>query len=294
MSEVRHIGEEVIDPNGFESFGNFQDEEAKKKWFQHHYQTLLNRIKRFYFSAYRSSLTESEIDDLSQDTVARIYERANSFERNSKVFTWAVKIAERTAIDFFRKRKKNPDLSPNATLDDFSGSSAYPGHSTLTSHPPALMYESHESQVIGKVDLAKAMKGLDEKQRMIITLRFVEGYEPNDIAKKLGLNPETVRSHLFRLSNILARKLGGGFQQRLSVRMQEMRKEDQLRALTEHDLINLRPALTEEEFNMLNFRLQGMPVKKIAMQIGKSYNLTLKILGRAKKIVEQYLKTKSK
>ncbi|NQD65586.1 RNA polymerase sigma factor [Bacillus haikouensis] len=74
--------------------GPDQLEMLYEKYFQDVYQYVL------FFT---NSQTEAE--DLTQETFIRVFKSYPLFSHRSSIKTWIISIAKRTAIDYYRKRK---------------------------------------------------------------------------------------------------------------------------------------------------------------------------------------------
>jgi len=66
---------------------------------------LRGSLARAFASPPRPSLSESDLDDLTQESMTKIMEKLSSFEGRSKFTTWAVSLAVNTALSLLRKRK---------------------------------------------------------------------------------------------------------------------------------------------------------------------------------------------
>jgi RNA polymerase sigma-70 factor, ECF subfamily len=74
----------------------------KKEIIQQLYDDYLQDVYQYclYFTN-----SESEAEDLTQDTFMKVMKNFHSFQGNSSAKTWILSIARNTTIDYFRKRK---------------------------------------------------------------------------------------------------------------------------------------------------------------------------------------------
>lgn len=71
--------------------------------------------------------------------------------------------------------------------------------------------EDVSNEVLDRIIAGQALEfvaTLDEQEQTIAVLRWVEGMEPREIARKLRMNPRSVRSSLHRTRKKLRRHLG--------------------------------------------------------------------------------------
>jgi RNA polymerase sigma-70 factor (ECF subfamily) len=57
------------------------------------------------------------------------------------------------------------------------------------------------------IDLAAALGRLDERDRTIVGMRYLAGFEPSEIARAMGMSATNVRVRLHRLRERLRREL---------------------------------------------------------------------------------------
>ncbi|OYD07636.1 RNA polymerase subunit sigma [Paludifilum halophilum] len=142
---------------------------------------LLRKVEApVYRTAYYILGDEQDAKDASQDALLRIYRRFSTFRGDSKVETWAQRIAIRAAIDLTRKRTRTLPLAEEAgaKLDRGLGSSV-------------------ERSGIAS-DIRQAIRRLPESQRTAVILRYLQDYTYDEIAEAMDLPLNTVKSHLFR------------------------------------------------------------------------------------------------
>lgn len=133
------------------------------------------------------------VEDVAQDALLKILDNIDSFRGESKLITWAMKIAVREGLTELR-RKKYDDLS----IEDFK----YPdddGRNELTSLTfasdlPDPHEATHEQLVLQKV-LKIVNEKLTEKQKQAINALLVEGLSPTIVAEQMDTN----RNALYKL-----------------------------------------------------------------------------------------------
>jgi len=139
---------------------------------------FIPRLKSFLGG--KNSL-ESEIDDIIQETMLRVWQRAEQFNpKKGQVSTWIFTIARNERINRFRKRR-NQDSS---TEDTF--------HLVETQPSADLRIESQETNAT----LYQALCSLPPAQAEVIRLSFLEGLAHPQIADRLDLPLGTVKSRI--------------------------------------------------------------------------------------------------
>ncbi len=131
-------------------------------------------------------------DNLTQDCFVRAYEKRASFRGEASVSTWLISIAINLARDHGRSRRAGfwrrlfsaPAEEAEAALAAAVDLGASPERS--------LMARQKLSQVWEIVDTLSA------RQREVFLLRFAEEMPLEEIALALGMEPGTVKAHLFR------------------------------------------------------------------------------------------------
>jgi RNA polymerase sigma-70 factor (ECF subfamily) len=131
-------------------------------------------------------------DNLTQDCFVRAYEKRASFRGEASVGTWLVSIAINLARDHGRSRRAG------FWRNLFSGSAeeteAALGAAADTGATPERLLMAR--QELGRV--CKIVEQLPERQREVFLLRFLQEMPLNEIGLALGMEPGTVKAHLFR------------------------------------------------------------------------------------------------
>jgi RNA polymerase sigma-70 factor, ECF subfamily len=141
--------------------------------------------------AYRMTGSESDAEEIVQETFLRAYQQRKSFEARSNVGTWLYRIAVNGSIDLLRKRKRHDaHLEP---LD--SGEPSAPVLSLASSSPAAdrLVYSAQ----LGK-RVARVLEQLSSVERAAFVLRHYEELSIEEIARSLGLGSSAAKQAVFR------------------------------------------------------------------------------------------------
>lgn len=155
-----------------------------KDIFQEAYDKHSDAIFRYSF--YKLSDRE-KAKDVVQDTFVRFWEylASNGVVENEKAFIY--RIATNAIIDNYRKRK---EISLDLLADE--------GYD----HPDA---DGHHKMMrsADSVDALELLNELDDKERDVMLLRFVEGLSVKEIAEVLGERENTVAVKIHRATKEL-------------------------------------------------------------------------------------------
>lgn len=141
-------------------------------------------IRRFLFHL---TGDQESSKDLAQETFIKAWLKIGSFRSASKFSTWLYRIAYHTFYDHIRSRKPQLPLDrvmlediPKERNDDFN------------------------------LDFAEALKILNENERSVMLLFFMEDQTVENISKITDTPPGTVKSHLSRGKKKLEHFFGTG------------------------------------------------------------------------------------
>ncbi len=122
-----------------------------------------------------------EAEDLTQDVLIRVRARWHQFEGRSSVRSWVYRILHHAFLDRCRSR----DARRRA---EEAGSDGLPRARRPTDHADS-----------GLTDLVRGfLDRLSERQREVVNLVDLEGFEPAEVADMVDLDRSTVRVHLHR------------------------------------------------------------------------------------------------
>lgn len=128
--------------------------------------------------------------DAVQSAWTIAWRRLGSLRDPSQVRSWLVAIAANEARQLRRRQRR-------AVVVDISDSIAQPTDQPVGFDPAVL-------------DLTRALDKLGPDDRQLLALRFVGGFDSNEIARFVGLSASGVRSRLSRLLDHLRDELGDG------------------------------------------------------------------------------------
>jgi len=128
---------------------------------------------------------DATADDLTQETLLKVYRSRGSLREDDRLEAWLYRIARRTLIDYYRKRRPNEQL------------------------PPSLKSQSEdELRTIREAVLFSTIRFMGELQdayRVPLQLSELEGMSMATIALRLGLSLTAVKSRIRRGRQMLKR-----------------------------------------------------------------------------------------
>ncbi len=152
------------------------------------YDGYVDRVYRFIFFRVGD---EQTAEDLTSQVFLKSWEHLANYEvRGISFGPWLFRIARNLVIDHYRTRKDHDPLE----MDDDLNPEVAPGVSV-------------DSAIAAKLEadhLRKAMEGLTEDQRTVLTLKFVEGFSTAEIAEIMGKRQGAIRALQLRGLQALA------------------------------------------------------------------------------------------
>jgi RNA polymerase sigma-70 factor, ECF subfamily len=176
------------------------DESAFRDLVTRH-DSAMRRLARSYVQ------TAAAADEVVQETWLAVIRGLAKFERRSSLKTWIFRIlVNRAQTRGARERRQVPfsalapeDQEPAVDPERFLP----PGHPVAGywSTIPNRFFELPEDRLLAAEAtglIAQAIAGLPDRQRRVIELRDVEGWESEEVCEGLGLSPENQRVLLHR------------------------------------------------------------------------------------------------
>src|SRR5713226_7481795 len=159
---------------------------------QEAFEELVRRHQHRVFAVASGILRRREdVEDIAQQGFVKAYFSLKRFDQRAAFSTWLYKITLNECWDLLRKKKVRPlvyesDLSEEQARQVItSGEKANPG--------PDI-----SERIEARERVERLLEGLDERDRLMLILKEVEGFSIEEIAEILNLNGNTVKVRLFR------------------------------------------------------------------------------------------------
>lgn len=160
--------------------------------------------KKIFNLAFRMIGNYDDAGDLAQEAMIRIFKSISNFKEQSSLSTWIYRITTNVCLDEIRKKKNRKVLSLDEEIHAEDGDMQ---RQIMSDDPlPDELMEKEELRQI----ISNAIESLPEDQRLVITLRDIQGLSYDEIAKVLDCPAGTVKSRInrarFALKNVLISK----------------------------------------------------------------------------------------
>ncbi len=170
---------------------------------------LITRYERKIFRLARNiTQNQEDAEDVLQEVFMKSYTHLDSFEGNSKFYTWLVRIAVNESLMKLRKRKSDKLVSLDEPVD--TGEEEIVREIAVWENTPEQRYSQTELRRI----LDEAISGLAPLYRTVFHLRDVEEMSTEDTGEALGLTIPAVKSRLLRARLQLREKLTRQFKRK--------------------------------------------------------------------------------
>lgn len=140
--------------------------------------------RRVYSLCLRMMTNATEAEDLAQEVFIQLFRKIGSFRGESAFTTWLHRMTVNQVLMHFRKRGVRLEQT---TEDGETPVQIVQG----TANPNAM-------PVVDRIALDRAIAQLPPGYRTVFTLHDVEGYEHEEIARKLGCSVGTSKSQLHK------------------------------------------------------------------------------------------------
>ena len=160
--------------------------------------------KKIFNLAYRIIGNYDDAADMAQEALIRIFRSIASFKEQSSFSTWIYRITTNVCLDEIRKRKnkKVVSLDEEIRMED--------GEIKRQFMSDDIQPDAAAEQKELRTMVNNAINSLPEDQRIVITLRDIQGLSYDEISTVLDCPSGTVKSRINRarqaLKNILSTK----------------------------------------------------------------------------------------
>lgn len=143
-----------------------------------------------------------EVPEVAQETFVRAYRSLRSYQGQGSFERWLATIALRCCYERLRERYR-----PEETFSSLSADEESPEEG-LTDRASLRLYEEESARRDLREDLETALRHLEPKDRMLLTLTFLEGYSVAETAAMMEMSEINVRVRVHRSKARLRELLG--------------------------------------------------------------------------------------
>ena len=160
------------------------------------YEELVRTHQRRVLGVVGGILRGSEdVEDVAQQALAKAYFSIRGFDLRSAFGTWLYKIAVNECWDYLRKKKvRRLVYEADLSEEQVRKLDSVPEHSFGDWQPR----EDAGRRVEQRQLVERLLGELEEKDRLMLVMKEVEGFSVEEIGEVLGLNINTVKVRLFR------------------------------------------------------------------------------------------------
>lgn len=164
-------------------------------------QGLLQRVRPLVLRwAMARTGDVDDAEDVAQMVLMRVHEHIGTFDARSRFTTWLYRITANATAELHRRRaarsraaERARDHAPEQPLRD-----------------PLQRIEDERTREL----LRLMLEELSDQQRAVLDLVDLQGFSPAEAAEMTGMNPNTLRVHLFRArKSIRSRILNAGLKE---------------------------------------------------------------------------------
>jgi len=148
------------------------------------FESVYPRVRRYFLLR---GIEAGEAEELAQDVMVIIYQRAGAIREKEFFNGWLFKVAKNELARFWRQRQIRARIAEMEPLDDELA------EQLMT-----------EMEVAGSSDFVEWVSYLEPAERDIIILRFVEELSYEELSVALGIPIGTVKWRLFNAKKKLA------------------------------------------------------------------------------------------
>jgi RNA polymerase sigma-70 factor (ECF subfamily) len=156
------------------------------------FETLIKDYKKVAYNiALKFLRNKEDAEDVSQESLIKVFKNIEKFNMNSSFKTWMYRIVVNSCLDFKRKKKENTvsvDQPIHSGYDEF-----YMELEDKESSTEKIIDRKFTSEIV-----MGAIEKLDDDFKTVIILRDINEFSYSEISKILTCNIGTVKSRISR------------------------------------------------------------------------------------------------
>jgi|SRR5947209_5977647 len=156
------------------------------------FEELVRRHQHRVFAVAGGILRRREdVEDIAQQVFVKAFFSLKRFDQRAAFSTWLYKITVNECWDLLRKKKVRPLVYESDLSEEQS-------RQVLSSGQKGSDEPDISDRLAARERVERLLDGLDERDRLMLILKEVEGFSIEEIAEVLDLNGNTVKVRLFR------------------------------------------------------------------------------------------------
>lgn len=182
-------------PSGAKAPGALDDRELVRRAQgedQEAFEELIRRHQHRVFAVAGGILRRREdVEDIAQQVFVKAYFSLKRFDQRAAFSTWLYKITVNECWDLLRKRKVRPLVYESDLSEEQARQYGAPEERSAA-------VPDISDKLVDRQRVEQLLECLDDRDRMMLVLKEVEGFAVEEIAEILDLNANTVKVRLFR------------------------------------------------------------------------------------------------
>src|SRR5271165_7240586 len=140
---------------------------------------------------------KQDVEDIAQQVFIKAYFSLKRFDQRAAFSTWLYKITVNECWDLLRKRKVRPLVFESELSEEQAH--MYQSAGEKPEHTPDV-----SERLASQQQVEKLLECLEERDRMMLILKEVQGFTVEEIAEMMEINGNTVKVRLFRARQRIA------------------------------------------------------------------------------------------
>ena len=139
--------------------------------------------------------------DIYQEAFIRVYKALSKFSFRSEFSTWMYRIVTNVCLTYHSQRKKYQFTTIDEHRDD----------EQRTAYAVPIAVEPQQDQHVINSEISmkihQSMESLSPQQKMVFTMKHMQGYKIREIASMMNCTDGTVKKHLFTACERMRKQL---------------------------------------------------------------------------------------
>lgn len=157
------------------------------------YEQLMTRYQAHVLTIVKRHVPFEQVEETTQDVFIRVYKALKSFNRAEPFKPWLSTITLRTCYDFWRKHYRSKEVTMSSLSNNH-----HDWLDNLLSDHAFKSWRHHNRIEDARQILHWALSKLTAKERMVLTLTYLEGYTNREAGRLLGWSSANVKIKAFR------------------------------------------------------------------------------------------------